>query len=160
MDVEQAEMNGATEIVHSGDYSTSDGKRIYKNTGPTCAVCHLPFKGNRRYPVEQRCKCEPALDLPGTQTVPIPERVATSLEMIAFQLGKVIKHLDKMEAKEVSAATESETQAALDRITRSSVIGLPTTEIPADAPVAWPDEAKLAVNVAKKDELLKKMGAK
>jgi hypothetical protein len=156
MDVEQAEMNGATEIVHSGDYSTSDGKRIYKNTGPTCAVCHLPFKGNRRYPVEQRCKCEPALDLPGTQTVPIPERVATSLEMIAFQLGKVVKHLDKMESKESVTATEAATQAALDQITQSAVIGIPPAEPSAPAV----DEAKLAVNVAKKDELLKKMGAK
>ena len=156
MDVEQAEMNGATEIVHSGDYSTSDGKRIYKNTGPTCAVCHLPFKGNKRYPVEQRCKCEPALDLPGTQTVPIPERVATSLEMIAFQLGKVIKHLDKMESKESVAATEAATQAALDQIMQSAVIGVPSAE--PSAPLV--DEAKLAVNVAKKDELLKKMGGK
>lgn len=130
-----------------GDYQAVPDRTLYNNIGPQCATCRKPYR---------QCECPPHVDVPGEpQLRPAAQRQAEAMEIIAVQLGKIVKHLDAQALERSERAKSSGDLTIIpEGIPPISIIGSP------DMPIAPPilDEATLAKNEARKAETLAKLG--
>ena len=110
--------------VEISDYEDAQGRRISTNKGPIAVCCGKPHR---------ECTCVPEPILPGDRVENPAMRQATAMEMIAFELTKIRKHLEGEKTPNVTR-----------EITPAMVIG------PGAPPTAAGD--------AKKAALLKEMG--
>ena len=125
-----------------GDYQAVPDKTLYNNIGPQCANCRKPYR---------QCECPAQVEVPGEFRPGNPsQRQAEALEIIAVQLGKIVKHLERAEAAApVPFVDESLLRPAAVILPGVTAEGVPVL-----------DEATLAKNEAKKAETLAKLGAK
>ena len=79
--------------VEISDYEDAQGRRISTNKGPIAVCCGKPHR---------ECTCVPEPILPGDRVENPAMRQATAMEMIAFELTKIRKHLEGEKALNVT----------------------------------------------------------
>lgn len=126
-----------------GDYQAAPDKTLYNNIGPQCAKCNKPYK---------QCVCPPLVEIPGEHRPDgnPAQRSAEAMEILAVTLGKGVKLLERI--AELLEKKDRGLVVPEDLLQSAAVILPDVAPVP---PVL--DEATLARNAAKKEELLSKL---